>query len=97
MGTRLLQSPHFDSTFNKVVLVPDSSLEGVKIKLCVDNKELLRAYSLGLVDEFYLQLFSPEINSTYQLDVSMLEIAEANFLHYHFLKNKIKENLSILN
>lgn len=61
------------------------------------SKKLLRAYSFGLLDEYYLSLFSPEVNSTYFLEVGVLPTGESNFICNNYAKNNLKENLMILN
>lgn len=66
------------------------------MRIDLKNKGLLKAYSLNLIDENFLQLLSPDINSTYFLDLNLLKTSEENYIHNYYIKGFVKENLILL-
>lgn len=66
--SRLLHQPVFDLEQKSVVYLPCAEFSQIKKRIREDNTELLTAFSLGLINPKYLELFCPGINASYFID-----------------------------
>lgn len=94
--SRLLQQPVLDMENKKIVYLPSQEFSQIKRRIREDDIELLKAFSLGLINPKYLELFCPGINASYFIDYESIQTDEDNFLYNIYIKNKVKENLIVL-
>lgn len=94
--SRLLQQPVLNLEKKTVEYLPSEEFSQTKKRIREDNIELLTAFTLGLINPKYLELFCPGINASYFIDYSSIQTDEDNFLYNLYIKNKVKENLIVL-
>lgn len=85
-----------DLDHKSINYVPRENFTQIKKKIWEDNLELLEAFTLGLLDPKYFELFCPGINASYFIDYHSIQTDEDNFLFNIYIKNKVKESLLIL-